>query len=84
MLKHIVRCPLFCSKWRQHSFLLITSAILLLSLLAGCGPSAGDLAAVDYTPLVRDDWDVSTPEEQGLDPALVARMYYNAAKLESS
>jgi len=54
-----------------------------MSLLAGCGPSAGDLAAVDYEPLVRDDWEVSTPEEQGLDPALVARMYYNAAKLET-
>jgi CubicO group peptidase (beta-lactamase class C family) len=71
------------SNWCQHFFLLITSAVLLLSFLAGCGPSADDLAAVDYTPLVRDDWEVSTPEEQGLDPALVARMYYNAAKLET-
>jgi hypothetical protein len=71
------------SNWRQHFPLLITSVVLLTSLLAGCGPSAGDLAAVDYEPLVRDDWEVSTPEEQGLDPALVARMYYNAAKLET-
>jgi len=28
LLEHIMRCPLFRSKWRQHSFLLITSAIL--------------------------------------------------------
>jgi len=45
--------------------------------LAGCGSSAADLKAVDFTPLVRDDWAVSTPEEQGLDPMLVAGMYYD-------
>ena len=37
---------------RQHHFLLISSVILILSMLAGCcGPSAEDLAAVDYTSL---------------------------------
>jgi CubicO group peptidase (beta-lactamase class C family) len=36
---------------------------------------------VDYTPLPGDDWEVSTPAEQGLDPKLVAELYYNAAKL---
>ena len=82
LLKHIVRCPLFRSKWRQHSFLLFTSLILMLSMPVGCGPSTEDLEAVDYTPLPGDDWKVSTPEEQGLDPMLVAEMYYNAAELE--
>ena len=43
-----------------YSFLLITSAVLLLSMLVGCGPSVKDLEAVDYTPLSRDDWKVST------------------------
>jgi len=43
------------SKWRQHSFLLIISAILVLSILVGCGPSTEDLEAVDYTPLMSDD-----------------------------
>jgi CubicO group peptidase (beta-lactamase class C family) len=67
---------------------LIPSAILLLSILVsagltGCGPSKADLARVDYTPLVRDDWEVATPEEQGLDPLLVAELYYNAAELET-
>jgi len=52
-------------------------------LLAACGPSAQDLEAVDYTPLPGEDWEVSTPEEQGLDPALVARLYYNAEQLET-
>ena len=83
MLKHIVRCPLFRSKWRQRSFLLITSAIMLLSMLTGCGPSAEDLEAVEYTPLPGDDWKVSTPEAQGLAPMLVAELYYNADKLET-
>jgi CubicO group peptidase (beta-lactamase class C family) len=68
---------------RQRSFLVVTSAIAILSLLTGCGPSTEDLEAVDFTPLVRDDWVVSTPEEQGLDPMLVAEMYHNAAELET-
>ena len=80
--------PLFRSKGQQHSFLRITSAILILSTLilsglAGCGLSTEDLEAVDYTPLPGDDWEVSTPAEQGLDPMLVAELYLNAAELET-
>ena len=71
------------SKRRQHAFLLFTCAILMLSTLVGCGPSTADLAAVDYTPLENDDWEVSTPTEQGLDPMLVAELYLNAAELET-
>jgi len=82
-LKHIVRCPLFRSKWRQQLLLFITSTVLIFSMLAGCGPSIEDLQAVDYTPLPGDDWKVSTPVEQGLDPMLVAELYYNADKLET-
>lgn len=63
--KHIMRCPMFRSKWRQYSFLLITSVILILLTLVGCGPSTEDLLAVEYTPLPGDDWKVSTPAEQG-------------------
>ncbi|HET6444164.1 MAG TPA: serine hydrolase [candidate division Zixibacteria bacterium] len=62
---------------------LITSAILILSMLAGCGPGIEDLAAAEYTPLPGDDWEVSTPAEQGLDPMLVAELYYDTAKLET-
>jgi len=83
LMKHIVCCPLFCFNWRQYSLLIITSALLILSALAGCGPSIEDLLAVDYTPLPGDDWKVSTPAEQGLDPMLVAELYYNAAELET-
>ena len=68
----------------RHSASLFASVILVLSMLAGCsGPSTEDLGQVDYMPNVRDDWKVSTPEAQGLDPMLVAEMYYNADKLET-
>jgi hypothetical protein len=71
------------TKRSQGFFILFTSAMLILSmLLVGCGPSTEDLEAVDYTPLPGDDWEVSTPAEQGLDPMLVAELYYNAAELE--
>jgi CubicO group peptidase (beta-lactamase class C family) len=76
------------NKGRQRSFLLFASAILILSTLissglVGCSPSAEDLEAVDYTPLSRGDWAVSTPTEQGLDPMLVAELYRNASELET-
>ena len=83
LLKHIVHCPLFCFNRRQYSLLIITSVLLVLSALASCGPSIEDLLAIDYTPLPGDDWEVSPPEAQGLDPMLVAELYYNAAELET-
>ena len=36
----------------QRRFLLVTSAILILSMLAGCGPSTKGLEAVDHTPVM--------------------------------
>ncbi len=83
LLKHIVRCSLFRSKRRHYSFLLFASVILILLTLVGCGPRTEDLEAVEHTPLPGDDWKVSTPAEQGLDPMLVAELYYNAAELET-
>jgi CubicO group peptidase (beta-lactamase class C family) len=74
---------LFRSKRRQGSFLFIICAVIVLSILSGCGPSNRALEAVDYAPLSEDDWEVSTPAEQGLDPMLVAKMYYNAGELET-
>ena len=71
------------TKGHADYFFFFTSAILILALLAGCGPSPEDLAAVDYTPQPGDDWEVSTPAEQGLDPMLVGEMYLNAADLDT-
>ncbi len=58
-------------------------ASLILLLLVGCGPSAKQLEAVDYTPQPGDDWEVSTPDAQGLDPELVAELYLNAEDVET-
>ena len=69
--------------YRKGIFLLSAVLILILPALAGCGPSEEDLQAVDYAPVQRADWEVSTLEAEGLDPMLVARMYYNASKLDT-
>jgi CubicO group peptidase (beta-lactamase class C family) len=74
---------MFFSHRRKGLLLSITSAIILLSLLVGCGPSSADLEAVDYTPLSGGEWEISTPGEQGLDSDLVARLYYEASQLET-
>ena len=64
----------------------VTGIVLLLGgLLTGCGggPSAEDLATVDYTPAAADGWDISTPAEHDLDPDAVAELYWRAGQLES-
>ncbi|MFX1265553.1 MAG: serine hydrolase domain-containing protein [Promethearchaeota archaeon] len=73
----------FCVNWRQYSLLIIAIVLLVISALPSSGPSIEDLLAVDYTPLAREEWEVSTPEAQGLDPMLLAKLYYNAVELET-
>ena len=68
---------------RIYPLLFFSIVILMLSMLAGCGPSPEDLAAVDYTPLPGDDWEVSSPEAESLEPDMVTKLYYDAAKLDS-
>jgi CubicO group peptidase (beta-lactamase class C family) len=46
-------------------------------------PDAGALDAVDFGPRPDGDWPVSTPEAEGLDPALLAELYYHADRLET-
>ena len=70
-------------KKRFYSLFRFVSIIIILSMLVGCGPSTAELATVNYAPIPGDDWEVSTPEEQGLDPDLIAELYYNASKLET-
>ncbi|MGB2964505.1 MAG: serine hydrolase [Anaerolineales bacterium] len=64
---------------RKSIFILI----IITALLAGCKPNTGNLIDINYTPLVKDGWEVSTPEEQGLDPMLFADLYFNASKLDT-
>jgi hypothetical protein len=71
------------SKHYQIFLIEFTCAILILTRVVACSPSIEDLNSVDYTPLVREEWPVSTPQEQGLDSRLVAEMYLNAAELET-
>jgi len=72
------------SNHRQIIFYnLLISIILLISLLTGCSPSKAELEAVDYTPFFEGDWPIATPEEQGLDPNLLAKLYYEAAEMET-
>lgn len=57
--------------------------VVVLSLLVVvCGPSQEQLASVDYRPQELEGWEVSIPEEVGLDPDLVASLYLEAADLE--
>lgn len=47
-------------------------------------PTPEELAAVEYAPSGDvEGWEVSTPQAQGLDPDLVAEVYWRAARLES-
>ncbi len=60
----------------------LVSVVLLC--LAGCYPSADELQAIVYAPLaLNDGWEVSTPEAEGLDPMLVARLFYYAQHVET-
>jgi len=69
---------------RKLIFVMLTIIVLFTPLLTGCRGSkidSAELAAVNYTPTTTDIWPVSTPGEQGLDPNLVAELYYNASQL---
>jgi CubicO group peptidase (beta-lactamase class C family) len=59
--------------------------LILLLILTACAsrPSDEELEAVDYTPLVGNDWQVSNPVEQDLDAMSVAELYFHAAELET-
>ena len=84
-LAELVSYPRFFRLKRyRHPVLAIAGLTLLLSITCGClPPSLEELETVRYAPLAGDDWEVSTPEAQGLDPMLLARLYYNAAQMET-
>lgn len=65
------------------TFAVLTLFMLMPGALTWCGPSPGEIAYIDFTPLPEGDMKISTPEEQGLDPRLLAQLYYEAEKLET-
>lgn len=67
----------------KKSIVTLLTILLILTAFAGCGYSQAELNAADYAPTVRDDWQVSTPLEEGLDPTLVSALYLNAEKVET-
>ena len=68
----------------RNTLKMITGAVLVVVMLAGCLPSIEDLEAIVYAPLAGGDWPVSTPEAQGLNPLLVAALYHQAARTETT
>jgi CubicO group peptidase (beta-lactamase class C family) len=66
--------------------------MLIVASLSGCDDAAETepglsteetVLKAEYRPLPGDDWEVSTPGEQGLDTALIEEVYENAAGLET-
>jgi len=45
-------------------------------------PRSEELEGVSFAPVDRDDWEVSAPEEAGLDPLKVAELYLDASAME--
>lgn len=68
---------------RKRAALILCLSFLLGAGVIGCGSSSETLAEVDYTPLSGADWEVSTPEERGLDPMLIAKLYRDAEDVET-
>lgn len=71
--------------WRhvRQRWLALILPLMIVGTIVGCGPSPDKLATVNFAPLSGEDWPVSTPEEQGLDPMLLARLYYSAEEVET-
>ncbi|WP_062377591.1 serine hydrolase domain-containing protein [Demequina pelophila] len=59
------------------------AGVLGLAACGGGGPSAQELAAVEYAPEAFDGFEASTPEAEGLVPDAVAEVFWRAGELES-
>jgi CubicO group peptidase (beta-lactamase class C family) len=77
---------------KLHRHLIIVALILIIASLAGCDDSPSiesersadeTILAAQYRPHPGDDWEVSTPEEQGLDPELLDEFYEDAHDLDT-
>ena len=62
----------------RRQFLRLVGLAASAAALRGCAPRQ---EAISYEPLALEDWAVSDPESQGLDPEAVSDAYRNAAQL---
>ncbi len=46
-------------------------------------PTSKELSAVEFTPVSRADWPVSTPAAEGLEPDLLAELYRGASAMSN-
>lgn len=69
------------SPWRIRSMRRLTLVVMVFA--AACGPSAAELAQVTYAPAPVGDWEISTPEAEGLDPLRMAELYWHAEGVET-
>ena len=46
-------------------------------------PQVRELKEIKYEPIKRNDWQVSAPGKEELNPALVSELYFDAGKLET-
>jgi CubicO group peptidase (beta-lactamase class C family) len=65
----------------KRFFLMLAFLFSLMMLAAACAITEDGHAI--YKPLVLDDWEVSTPQAEGLDPGLVLSTYQKARNLSS-
>lgn len=61
---------------------LMVCAILLVTILTGCRHTDEEPVTVDYRPQPGRDWEVSTPEAEGLDPLLIEKLYNDASGID--
>lgn len=57
--------------------------VLIFTVFIGCGSSPKEHKVADSAQLAQGELKISTPEKQGLDPALLTRLYNEAEKLET-
>ena len=69
----------------RNTWLIVLTFLVIITCLVGCdAPAEADLEAVNYNPAPSDEWEISTPEDQGLDPNLIAKFYSKAAQLPTA
>ena len=62
----------------KTNFILFT--VVAAIFISACDRDSPD-KIVTFEPLMLDDWEVSAPAEQGLDPELVQDMYQDANQI---